>query len=223
MSDAHPQNAPDAPDAPDDSIPRPTLGVAESGHAPGRKANRLARESSAYLRQHQWNPVDWYPWGEEALLRAKELDRPLLVSIGYSACHWCHVMERESFEDAAIAARMNEAFVNVKVDREERPDVDQIYMDTALRLHGHGGWPLNVICTPDGRPFFVRHLPAARTPRRHARIPRRHRSRHGSLAEPPRQRSRTTPHRSPRRSPPGRMKARPIALDRTRSCRRRDS
>ncbi len=160
MSDAHPQNAPDAPD---DSIPRATLGAPESGHAPGRKPNRLARESSAYLRQHQWNPVDWYPWGEQALLRAKELDRPLLVSIGYSACHWCHVMERESFEDAAIAARMNEAFVNIKVDREERPDVDQIYMDTALRLHGHGGWPLNVICTPDGRPFFVgTYLPPAR-------------------------------------------------------------
>jgi hypothetical protein len=121
----------------------------------GRAANRLARESSAYLRQHQGNPVDWHPWGEEALSRARREDRPLFVSIGYSACHWCHVMERESFEDAAIAARLNAAFVCIKVDREERPDVDQIYMDTALKLHGHGGWPLNAFCTPDGRPFFV--------------------------------------------------------------------
>lgn len=122
---------------------------------PDRPTNRLAGETSAYLRQHQHNPVDWYPWGEEALARAKAEDRPLLVSIGYSACHWCHVMERESFEDPAIAARMNEAFVCVKVDREERPDVDQIYMDTALKLNGQGGWPLNAICTPDGRPFYV--------------------------------------------------------------------
>ena len=120
-----------------------------------RPTNRLAGETSAYLRQHQHNPVDWYPWGEEALARAKEEDRPLLVSIGYSACHWCHVMERESFENPEIAGLMNDAFVNIKVDREERPDVDQIYMDTALRLNGHGGWPLNAICTPDGRPFYV--------------------------------------------------------------------
>jgi len=125
------------------------------GQTSGRRANRLAREASAYLRQHQWNPVDWYPWGEEALERARREDRPLLVSIGYSACHWCHVMERESFENEAIAARMNAAFINIKVDREERPDIDQIYMETALKLHGHGGWPLNVFCTPDGRPFLV--------------------------------------------------------------------
>jgi uncharacterized protein YyaL (SSP411 family) len=122
---------------------------------PDRPTNRLARETSAYLRQHRFNPVDWYPWGEEALERAKREDRPLLVSIGYSACHWCHVMERESFENPEIAAAMNEAFVNVKVDREERPDVDQIYMGTALKLNGQGGWPLNAICTPDGRPFYV--------------------------------------------------------------------
>ena len=120
-----------------------------------RPVNRLDGESSAYLRQHRHNPVDWYPWGDEALLRARAENRPLLVSIGYSACHWCHVMERESFEDPAVAARMNAAFVNIKVDREERPDLDQIYMDTALKLNGHGGWPLNVICTPDGRPFFA--------------------------------------------------------------------
>jgi uncharacterized protein YyaL (SSP411 family) len=100
------------------------------------------------------NPVDWYPWGPEALERARQEDRPLLVSIGYSACHWCHVMERESFEDAETAALMNRLFVNVKVDREERPDVDRIYMDTVTALSGHGGWPLTVFCTPDGRPFY---------------------------------------------------------------------
>ena len=120
-----------------------------------RPTNRLGLETSAYLRQHQSNPVDWYPWGDEALTRAREEDRPLFVSIGYSACHWCHVMERESFENASIAALMNESFVNIKVDREERPDVDQIYMDAAMKLNGQGGWPLNAICTPDGRPFYV--------------------------------------------------------------------
>jgi uncharacterized protein len=116
--------------------------------------NRLADETSPYLRQHMHNPVDWYPWGGEALARSRAEDRPLLVSIGYSACHWCHVMERESFEDPATAALMNELFVNVKVDREERPDLDQIYMDTVVRLHGHGGWPLTVFCAPDGRPYY---------------------------------------------------------------------
>ena len=120
-----------------------------------RPTNRLGLETSVYLRQHQANPVDWYPWGEEALTRAREQDRPLFVSIGYSACHWCHVMERESFENPTIAALMNESFVNIKVDREERPDLDQIYMDAALKLNGQGGWPLNAICTPDGRPFYV--------------------------------------------------------------------
>ena len=129
--------------------------MAETTSSEPRPANRLADESSAYLRQHRFNPVDWAPWGPEALQRAQEQDRPLLVSIGYSACHWCHVMERESFENPGIARLMNESFVNVKVDREERPDVDQIYMDAALRLHGHGGWPLHAICTPDGRPFYV--------------------------------------------------------------------
>ncbi len=116
-------------------------------------SNRLADESSAYLRQHMDNPVDWHPWGPEALARARGDDKPLLVSIGYSACHWCHVMERESFEDAETAALMNRLFVNVKVDREERPDVDRLYMDFVLRSLGHGGWPLTVFCTPDGRPF----------------------------------------------------------------------
>ncbi|MEM7409159.1 MAG: thioredoxin domain-containing protein [Myxococcota bacterium] len=119
-----------------------------------RKPNRLAHETSAYLRQHQWNPVDWFPWGEEALERARREALPLLVSIGYSACHWCHVMEHESFEDPETAALMNRAFVCIKVDREERPDVDQIYMDTVTGLTGHGGWPLTVFCLPDGRPFY---------------------------------------------------------------------
>ena len=116
------------------------------------RTNRLADETSAYLRQHMHNPVDWYPWGAEALERAAAEDKPLLVSIGYSACHWCHVMEHESFEDEETAALMNRLFVCIKVDREERPDVDQIYMDTVTGLTGHGGWPLTVFCTPDGRP-----------------------------------------------------------------------
>jgi len=117
--------------------------------------NRLASETSAYLRQHMHNPVDWFAWGEEARAQAAARDVPMLVSIGYSACHWCHVMERESFEDAATAERMNRLFVNVKVDREERPDVDRIYMDFLVRTLGHGGWPLTAFCTPDGRPFYA--------------------------------------------------------------------
>ena len=117
-------------------------------------SNALAQETSPYLRQHAHNPVDWLPWGEEALRRARELDRPLLVSIGYSACHWCHVMERESFEDAATARAMNESFVCVKVDREERPDVDALYMEAVQAMTGQGGWPLNVFCTPEQVPFY---------------------------------------------------------------------
>jgi len=116
--------------------------------------NRLAAETSPYLLQHAENPVDWYPWGEEALARARAEDRPILLSIGYAACHWCHVMERESFEDPAAAAEMNELFVNVKVDREERPDLDSIYMDAVVSLTGHGGWPMTVFLTPDGEPFY---------------------------------------------------------------------
>jgi len=119
-----------------------------------RPTNRLAAETSAYLRQHMHNPVDWHPWGDAALAKARDEDKPLLVSIGYSACHWCHVMERESFEDEETAALLNERFVPVKVDREERPDVDRIYMDFVVRTSGHGGWPLTVFCTPDGRPFY---------------------------------------------------------------------
>ncbi len=116
--------------------------------------NALARESSPYLRQHAHNPVDWLPWGPEALAAAHERNAPLLVSIGYSACHWCHVMERECFEDERIAALMNERFVCVKVDREERPDVDALYLEAVQGMTGHGGWPLNVFLTPEGVPFY---------------------------------------------------------------------
>ena len=116
--------------------------------------NALARESSPYLRQHAENPVDWLPWGEEALTQARERDVPLLVSIGYSSCHWCHVMEHESFEDPRVAAVMNEEFVCVKVDREERPDVDALYMEAVQGMTGHGGWPLNVFLTPEQLPFY---------------------------------------------------------------------
>ncbi|MFS8664349.1 MAG: thioredoxin domain-containing protein [Limnochordales bacterium] len=120
-----------------------------------RKANRLIHETSPYLRQHAHNPVDWYPWGEEALARARRENKPILLSIGYSACHWCHVMERESFADPDIAAVMNEHFVNIKVDREERPDLDHTYQLAAQLLSGQGGWPLTVVLTPDLRPFFA--------------------------------------------------------------------
>jgi uncharacterized protein len=116
--------------------------------------NALARETSPYLLQHKDNPVDWLPWGDEALHRARDLDRPLLVSIGYSSCHWCHVMERESFEDSETAALMNERFVCVKVDREERPDVDALYMEAVQAMTGQGGWPLNVFLTPEQAPFY---------------------------------------------------------------------
>jgi uncharacterized protein len=116
--------------------------------------NALARETSPYLLQHKDNPVAWLPWGDEALRRARDLDRPLLVSIGYSSCHWCHVMERESFEDSETAALMNERFVCVKVDREERPDVDALYMEAVQAMTGQGGWPLNVFLTPEQAPFY---------------------------------------------------------------------
>jgi uncharacterized protein len=116
--------------------------------------NRLAEETSPYLLQHKDNPVEWYPWGEEALRRAREHDKPILVSIGYSACHWCHVMERESFEDSETAAFMNQHFVPVKVDREERPDVDALYMEAVQGMTGHGGWPLTAFLDPDGVPFY---------------------------------------------------------------------
>ncbi|MEW5739677.1 MAG: thioredoxin domain-containing protein [Myxococcota bacterium] len=121
---------------------------------PPAYSNRLAREPSPYLRQHATNPVDWYPWGEEALARAKQEDKPILLSVGYSACHWCHVMAHESFEDEATAAVMNRHFINVKLDREERPDVDQLYQGVVQLMGRGGGWPLTVFLTPDLRPFF---------------------------------------------------------------------
>ena len=116
--------------------------------------NRLATETSPYLLQHAENPVDWYPWGGEALERAKAEDKPILLSIGYAACHWCHVMAHESFEDAATAAVMNERFINIKVDREERPDLDGVYMQAVQAMTGHGGWPMTVFLTPSGEPFY---------------------------------------------------------------------
>jgi uncharacterized protein YyaL (SSP411 family) len=120
-----------------------------------KHTNQLIHETSPYLLQHAHNPVDWYSWGEEALGRAKKEDKPILVSIGYSACHWCHVMEKECFENEAIAQVMNERFINIKVDREERPDLDEIYMNAAQVMTGSGGWPLNVFLTPDLVPFHA--------------------------------------------------------------------
>src|SRR6478672_7554575 len=117
--------------------------------------NRLINETSPYLLQHAHNPVDWYAWGNEALERARREDRPILLSIGYAACHWCHVMERESFENESIAQLMNESFVCIKVDREERPDLDDIYMSATVAMSGSGGWPMTVFLTPDQQPFFA--------------------------------------------------------------------
>jgi uncharacterized protein len=128
--------------------------VPDEGHAPGRRPNRLLAETSPYLRQHAYNPVDWHPWGEEAFAKARREDKPIFLSIGYSACHWCHVMERESFEDESTAAYLNDQFVSIKVDREERPDLDEIYMSAVQLMSGHGGWPLSAWLTPDRRPFF---------------------------------------------------------------------
>lgn len=119
-----------------------------------KHTNSLINETSPYLLQHAHNPVDWHPWGEEALQKAKKEDKPVLVSIGYAACHWCHVMERESFENEETARLMNKNFINIKIDREERPDIDHIYMDAVQAMTGSGGWPLNVFLTPDGRPFY---------------------------------------------------------------------
>ncbi|HEY3335957.1 MAG TPA: thioredoxin domain-containing protein [Candidatus Limnocylindrales bacterium] len=128
--------------------------MADNAVAHGHPPNRLARETSPYLLQHAHNPVDWFTWGDEALERAAALDRPIFLSIGYAACHWCHVMERESFEDEATAAFLNEHFVPIKVDREERPDLDQLYMGAVQAMTGQGGWPMSVFLSPDGRPFF---------------------------------------------------------------------
>ena len=131
-----------------------TADTAADATAAPRHTNRLANETSPYLLQHAHNPVDWYPWGPEALTRAKLLDRPIFLSIGYAACHWCHVMERESFEDEGTATYLNARFIPIKVDREERPDLDQIYMSAVQALTGGGGWPMSVFLTPEGRPFY---------------------------------------------------------------------
>jgi uncharacterized protein YyaL (SSP411 family) len=117
-------------------------------------SNHLGDETSPYLLQHVDNPVDWHPWGEDALGLAKKENKPILLSIGYAACHWCHVMAHESFEDDETALLMNEHFINIKVDREERPDLDSIYMSAVTAMTGHGGWPMTVFLTPDGRPFY---------------------------------------------------------------------
>ncbi|HTE65027.1 MAG TPA: thioredoxin domain-containing protein, partial [Candidatus Binatia bacterium] len=121
---------------------------------PAPHTNRLARETSPYLLQHAHNPVDWYPWGPEALERARAEDKPIFLSIGYSACHWCHVMERESFEDESLAEQLNRDFVPIKVDREERPDLDDVYMAAVQAMTGGGGWPMSVFLTPNLEPFF---------------------------------------------------------------------
>ena len=139
--------------------------------------NRLANETSPYLQQHADNPVDWYPWGEEAFAESRRRDVPILLSVGYSSCHWCHVMAHESFEDPGTAQLMNAHFVNVKVDREERPDLDQIYQGVVQLMGGQGGWPLTVFLTPDLVPFYggTYFPPAPRQPstgcRRNARRP----------------------------------------------------
>jgi len=117
-------------------------------------SNRLAQEQSLYLKQHAANPVHWWPWGTEAFAAAQAQGKPVLVSVGYSSCHWCHVMARESFEQPYIAELMNKHFICIKVDREERPEVDKLMMDAVQMINGHGGWPLNCFCLPDGRPFF---------------------------------------------------------------------
>ena len=133
--------------------------------------NRLAAETSPYLLQHADNPVDWYPWGEQALRTAREENKPILLSIGYSACHWCHVMAHESFEDPETAALMNRLFVNIKVDREERPDLDRIYqVAQQLITHGNGGWPFTMFLTPGDQRLFRRHVFSQGAAARHAGV-----------------------------------------------------
>src|SRR3954469_15875840 len=125
------------------------------GCGQGSGVNRLAASTSPYLRQHAENPVDWWEWSDEAFAEARRRDVPILLSVGYAACHWCHVMAHESFEDEQVAAIMNEYFVNIKVDREERPDVDAVYMDDTTALTGHGGWPMTCVLAHDGAPFYA--------------------------------------------------------------------
>jgi uncharacterized protein YyaL (SSP411 family) len=117
--------------------------------------NHLIRETSPYLLQHAYNPVDWYPWGEEAFSRAKAEDKPVFLSIGYSTCHWCHVMARESFQDEEVAALLNRSFISVKVDREERPDLDSVYMEACRAMSPSAGWPMTLLLTPEKEPFFA--------------------------------------------------------------------
>jgi len=121
----------------------------------GKTANRLIDQKSPYLLQHKNNPVDWYPWGDEAFYKAKRADKPVFLSIGYSTCHWCHVMEKESFEDEEVSRILNSGFVSIKVDREERPDIDHIYMSVCQAMTGQGGWPLTILMTPDKKPFLA--------------------------------------------------------------------
>src|SRR5579871_5438098 len=127
---------------------------ANAAEPAARPTNRLAREKSPYLLQHAHNPVDWYPWGPEAFDKSRAENKPIFLSVGYSTCYWCHVMERQSFENDAVAAEMNQRFINIKVDREERPDVDQLYMTAVQVLTRQGGWPMSVFLTPDLRPFY---------------------------------------------------------------------
>ncbi len=132
------------------------VGIGDGGESP--MPNRLIHEQSPYLLQHAYNPVDWHPWGEESFAKAREEDKPIFLSIGYSTCHWCHVMASESFEDPGIAEILNRDFIAIKVDREERPDIDRIYMSFVQATSGQGGWPLNVWLTPDLEPFSGEHL-----------------------------------------------------------------
>ena len=142
---------------------RPQAPGTTTGDGIGRPPNRLIHEKSPYLLQHAENPVDWYPWGEEAFARAGREDKPVFLSIGYATCHWCHVMAHESFEDTEIAELLNGAFISIKVDREERPDIDAVYMEVCQMVTGQGGWPLTIIMTPDKRPFFAAtYLPKER-------------------------------------------------------------
>jgi len=159
--------------------------------------NRLARETSPYLLQHAENPVDWYAWGPEALETAKREDRPILLSIGYAACHWCHVMAHESFEDEEIARMMNESFVNIKVDREERPDIDGIYMQAVQAMTGHGGWPMTMFLLPDGSPFFIPAGPGVRCRRIREETRRRRPERGAAEADLPEQPRNRAKHRWP--------------------------
>src|SRR5439155_21647453 len=153
-SPSPPENAPASPPIPTRANPRPVEKVPMEPlqHVP--HSNRLARESSPYLLQHARNPVDWYPWGEEAFAKARAEDKPILLSVGYATCHWCHVMERESFEDEALARQLAEGFVAIKVDREELPDIDHVYMSARQAISGHGGLPMNMFLTPQLKPFF---------------------------------------------------------------------